>query len=372
MDEAHIRNRFFFYVVFLVLIILTILLLEPFFDVIVLSIITVIILKPLYTRYLKVDRIKDRQRLASSLALATFLLLLIVPASLILYLTISQLAELLEAASDNLGAVIEDFSSTLPQLVPLGGNRTGEGQFIEDLQALAGAASAALANTLVNLVSSLPNLIMQGIIFLVLVVTLMPEYDNLVRRFQAMSPLGTELSELYYRKTTAMVTSLVKGVFLIAVLQGAAMGFFFWLAGIPFAFLLSLLSMVLAMLPVVGISYLVLFVAFLLAISGQFLQAGIVLFGFYGVVNWIDIILRPRLISKEAYLNFALVLLGILAGLLWAGILGLFYGPVILLLLVTTINIYSEYYAQEDGTALRLLIVDRRGGSKDQPAEAAE
>ncbi len=48
------------------------------------------------------------------------------------------------------------------------------------------------------------------------------------------------------------------------------------------------------------------------------------LFGFYGVVNWIDIILRPKLIDEEASLHFALFILAIFGGLAWAGILGLF------------------------------------------------
>ena len=41
-----------------------------------------------------------------------------------------------------------------------------------------------------------------------------------------------------------MVKSLVTGVFLIAIIQGAAMGFFYWPAGLDFLFLLTVLSMV--------------------------------------------------------------------------------------------------------------------------------
>jgi hypothetical protein len=70
--------------------------------------------------------------------------------------------------------------------------------------------------------------------------------------------------------------------------------------------------------------------------------------GFYGVVNWIDIILRPKLLSGEASINFALFILAIFGGLAWAGVMGLFYGPVLMLLLVTTIEIYAERYAHED------------------------
>lgn len=134
------------------------------------------------------------------------------------------------------------------------------------------------------------------------------------------------------------------------------MGVFFWIAGLPYVLMLSILSMLLAMIPLVGISWLAIAVAVLALLSGNYVQAAIVLVGFYGVVNWIDLWLRPRLLSEEASIPLALFLLSIFGGLAWAGIMGLFYGPVIMLLLVTTVQIYAEQYAQEDGAVLATAI----------------
>jgi predicted PurR-regulated permease PerM len=58
------------------------------------------------------------------------------------------------------------------------------------------------------------------------------------------------------------------------------------------------------------------------------------------------------LISEEAYVNFALLLLGILGGMMWAGFLGMFIGPTVVMLLVNTIRIYQERCAQEDGRVI--------------------
>ncbi len=171
-----------------------------------------------------------------------------------------------------------------------------------------------------------------------------------------------------------MVKSLVLGVFLIAILQGAVMGFFFWIAGLPYVFLFTLLSMLLALIPMVGISWLVIGIAIISVLTGNWGQALIVLFGFYGVVNWIDILLRPKLLSEEASINFALFIIAIFAGLAWAGIMGLFYGPVLMLLLVTTIEIYAERYAHEDrdllGEAFNKLGNDGEAGEDEVEVEA--
>jgi len=137
------------------------------------------------------------------------------------------------------------------------------------------------------------------------------------------------------------------------------MGFFYWLAGLDFIFLLTVLSMMLAMLPMVGISWLVIGIAIISLLMGNTSQALIVLFGFYGVVNWIDIFLRPKLLAEEASLHFALFILAIFGGIAWAGIMGLFYGPIIMLLLVTTVEIYVERYSKENGQLLGSTLRER-------------
>ncbi|MEA3440119.1 MAG: AI-2E family transporter [Chloroflexota bacterium] len=356
MEKPNLRNRIFFYLAFLVLTVLAIILLRPFFSTIVLLLISIIVLKPVYKRIFKKKWVKGRQRLAVSLTLIAFILVLVIPVGLLFIITFNQLSDLfIQLEALELESIFQSLEETLNNLAVSTEITLDAGNVANTIHALALAAANALLNVVVSIASSLPNLLVQGIIFLVLFVTLLPEYDNLVARFEEISPLGSEISSLYYTKTTAMVSSLVLGIFLIAIIQGAMMGFFYWLAGLPYVFLLALVSMLLAMLPVVGISYLTIILATILILTGQKTSAVIILFGFYGVVNWVDILLRPKLISKDAYLNFALVLLGIIGGVIWAGFLGLFYGPVILLLLVTTINIYSERFAKEDGYALQEL-----------------
>jgi predicted PurR-regulated permease PerM len=219
-------------------------------------------------------------------------------------------------------------------------------------------------------------MIIQGLLFVVVVAALLPSYRTMVESFQRLSPLGYDVSGLYGRKISAMVSSLIKGVVFIAVVQGFAMGFFYWLAGLPYVFMLIILSILLAMIPLVGISWLVIAIAVIAFLMGNPIQGLIVLGGFYGAVNWIDILLRPKLLSKEAYIPLALFLLSIFGGLAWAGVMGLFYGPVIMLLLVTTIQIYAEQYAKEDGarlaTAIGSLVTNREEKSKERASETED
>ena len=365
------RNRIFFWIVFLVLIVLTVLMVEPYFTALVLSLIAVIMLTPLYNHFLQMERVRGREKIAVTLTLLSFVGILVVPAFLVALLVVNQLAAALTyVASVDLEAVGQSIAQALETLPFVGGIQPDAVNIAEGLQSLALAAASAVADMALSLGASLPSLLIQGMLFIVVVAALLPHFRSAVESFQRLSPLGYDVSELYSRKITAMVSSLIKGVFLIAIVQGAAMGAFFWLAGLPYVLMLTIVSMLLAMIPLVGISWLVIAIAAVAFLSGNPLQGFIVLGGFYGVVNWIDLMLRPRLLSEEASIPLALFLLSIFGGLAWAGVMGLFYGPVIMLLLVTTIQIYAEQYAREDGavlaTAIGSLTANRREVDKEQ------
>jgi predicted PurR-regulated permease PerM len=328
-------------------------------------------LKPVYNYIFGLSWVKERKALAASLTLLALFVMLIVPVFLIVWVTVNQLSGLFEQlAALDLEAIVQDIRQFLAGLPLVGDIQLSSADATESVQPLIRAVAQALADFAVSLGSSIPSLVVQGIIFVVAVATLLPTWDALVPKLEEISPLGSELSELYNRKTAAMVKSLVLGVFLIALIQGAAMGFFFWLAGLPYVFLLTLLSMLLALIPMVGISWLVIGLAIIAFLTGNWVQGVIILAGFYGVVNWIDILLRPKLLAEEASINFALFILAIFGGLAWAGMMGLFYGPVLMLLLVTTIEIYAERYAHEDRNLLGEALSRLDNGGKATAPEA--
>jgi predicted PurR-regulated permease PerM len=338
--------------------------------IIIFTLILVIVLKPAYNYFLNHKWMKDRKRLAASVTLIAFLLIIFIPLFLLFQITVSQLSEMVDNFDTaGFSALLESLEAFIINL-PFTDEFAFDAEKLKDiLLSVAAAAIDFFGGVLASLASSIPSAIVSVIIFLVLYITLLPEYDSLISKMEDTSPLGKELSSLYYRKTDAMVNSLVYGIFLVAIIQGVAMGFFYWWAGIDAILLLVLISIVFAILPVVGISYLTLFLAFIFILQGEYSSAAIVLFGFYGVVNWIDVLLRPRLISKEAYMNFALVLLGILGGMIWGGFLGLFIGPTVLMLLVTTIQIYQEQFAQEDGRVIKSYVSSTAsaGDSEEEP-----
>ena len=145
-----------------------------------------------------------------------------------------------------------------------------------------------------------------------------------------------------------MIKVMFKGTFIIAITQGLAMGLVLWIAGVPFIMFLTLLSIFLSLVPVVGISLVAWPVGLLLIVSGNVWQGIFVIAAFLLVIANIDNILRPSLIPKGAQLNPALVILSVIGGLRVMGIIGALYGPVVMILLVTSIEVYTKYLLRSD------------------------
>lgn len=342
-------GRLFFFGVFALLVVLTILVIQPFLGTIGLAIILVVVLQPLYRWFLQRRWISQRKIPALALTLTSAFLLFLIPLYAFLTIAFAQGQLLFNALSLPEGglsieAVLEQLEVTLRQLV--GNAFTFDlAGLADNLRELTRTAARWLGNLAVNLGLSLPALFAQLTVLLLLIILWLPGHRANIDQIVALSPLPAEVTRLYLQKVNAMLNAMFRGVFIISFAQGATMGVFLWLAGVPFALFLTVISMFLAVLPVIGVFLIAWPVGIILLLTGQIWQGLLIIGGFLLVVANVDTVLRPMLVPREAYLNPALVLLSVLGGLQLMGLLGAFYGPVVMILLVTTLEVYAEYYA---------------------------
>lgn len=129
------------------------------------------------------------------------------------------------------------------------------------------------------------------------------------------------------------ISSTVTGMTIIAIGEGIVLGTAYWLAGVPSAVTLGLISGVMALIPG-GAPLAFSLVSFYLMASGS-LVAGIALFA-WGTIELfiVDKTLRPRLVGGPIKLPFLPTFFGLIGGVKTMGFLGLFVGPVLMALLV--------------------------------------
>jgi len=358
MENRLVQQRVFFFGMVVILALLALVLVWPFIQTILLAIAVVIIMKPVYSWLLGKKWVQGSENRAAGVTVIIFLLVIAIPTILIVASAISQASRLfsglgLEGIDITLSEIINWIESTL-RAIGAGNIQIDPGKLMENIAQFLRLIASWLGTVLVSLGQSIPGFLTRGVILLVLLFVSLPKYKAPGKQeILDIVPFPSEITNLFLNKIDSMITAMFKGTFVIALAQGAAMGLVLWIAGVPYVMFFTLISMFLSLVPLIGISLIAWPIGIFLLLSGSIWQGLFVIGAFILVVANIDTALRPALVPKDAYLNPALLILGVFGGLSLMGIIGALYGPVILILLVTSIEVYTKYLLRSDLEALQ-------------------
>jgi predicted PurR-regulated permease PerM len=357
MKERLVRERIVFFALVGLLVVLTAIMLWPFLTAILTAIALVVILKPLYNWFLGKKWIQGSENRAVAVTMIIFVLVIAIPVVIMVGSAVTQASRLLvwldsEAVGESLESTFGEFEDAVRRVAGEGFQVDKE-RIAEAGQEIVRAIVAWFGNLVINFGASLPKIFTTVIIVLVIMAVTLPRYNRPGKQDVVdLVPFPEEITHLYLDKIDAMITAMFKGTFVIAIVQGLAMGIVFWIAGVPYVTLLTILSMVVSIIPMAGISWVAWPVAIILILTGDVVAGVFVIAAFLLVVANIDTVLRPKLVPREAYLNPALVILSVFGGLQLMGLIGIIYGPVVMILLVTSVDVYSKYMLRSDLEAL--------------------
>ncbi|MCJ8054227.1 AI-2E family transporter [Shinella curvata] len=148
------------------------------------------------------------------------------------------------------------------------------------------------------------------------------------------------------RIVPATISSTVTGMTLIAIGEGIVLGVAYWIAGVPSAVTLGVITGIMALFP--GGAPLSFTLVSVYLVSSGSPVAGLALFVWGSVELFIvDKTLRPRLVGGPIKLPFLPTFFGLIGGVKTMGFLGLFIGPVLMALLVA---IWREWIREVEAT----------------------
>lgn len=141
----------------------------------------------------------------------------------------------------------------------------------------------------------------------------------------------------YADKLPLALRATVNGTIVVGLGVGLLMGGCYALVGFPAPTLIGFLTAFAAMIPFV-VPFVFLIVALLMLAGGKLMGAIIVVIWGTIVMFFADHAVKPALIGGATRLPFLAVLFGILGGVETIGLLGLFVGPIIMVLFITLWN----------------------------------
>lgn len=321
---------------------------------IVLAGILAFLFNPIYVKLLR----RMNPGSASALTLVISVLAIVVPLFLVILFAGVQLknnfsdysAAFTSADIGELGDKLITSLNNLLNSIPFVEVNITEQTVIDTLNSLAQNIGESLVSAASGFVSSFASAITSVIIYMYVFVALLKNSGTIVSVFRKLNPLGEGISDLYISKASAMVQGTVKGQFIIAVVQGFLGAATIALVGYPeFFFVLFVFFSVLNVIPL-GAGIVALPLGFLMMILGNF-WGGVIVIAEHLLINSnIDNILRPMLVPKQARLNTALMMLSVFAGIAMFGFLGIIIGPTIMILIVTTVQVYLHVYTDYQAT----------------------
>jgi predicted PurR-regulated permease PerM len=198
-----------------------------------------------------------------------------------------------------------------------------------------------------NILVSIPKFILNIFVMLFTMYYFLKEGKYVIKSANRYLCMSQKKFNLIIRRLKEIISGVVYGYLLIALIQGSlgALGFFIF--GISSPIFWGVLIGLFALIPLLGTGIIWVPASILLILEGIFENSNSLIFKGIGLfiycaifVASLDNFIRPKLVGDRAKVHPALILLGIFGGITVFGTLGVIIGPLILSMTLVILNIY--------------------------------
>lgn len=192
------------------------------------------------------------------------------------------------------------------------------------------------------------NFFIQFVSMLVLIFGLMVDGPALMVFLLNLSPLPNDDELLIIEKFNQMSYVTLVGNGLGGLIQGGLAGLGFWMAGIDSTILWTAIMVVLAFIPLVGMSVVFVPACLVLWIEGEAGTAVTLLIYCTVVATLVENWFKPWFMAGRVEINSIVVFFAILGGLAEFGVAGIFYGPLIFTIFLTFVQLYHARFVPRE------------------------
>ena len=334
MDKDILQKYFFIGLLFLVSILIFFIFL-PFIEVIILSAIFAVILSPLHKKL--TGLLAGRSGISAFVVILLFAVIIIVPVFL---LTVQILDESKNLYIQLTSQTELNYAQQITYVIEKPIQRFYPG-FSFDIGAIIGVGTDLVIGHLSAIVSSVFNIVTGIILMFISLYFFLRDGSKFKKVLVVLSPMNNEYDERIFSKIKQTVLSTVKGVLLIAIIQGLLAGIGMKIFGVPNATLWGSVSAVASLVPGLGTA-----IIFIPAVSYMFIignvpfAIGLLLWGIL-IVGLVDNFLGPYLYSRGSEIHQLIMLFAVLGGIGLFGPVGFIFGPIIVALFFALIEIYQ-------------------------------
>jgi predicted PurR-regulated permease PerM len=319
-------------------------LLWPFSGAILWATLLAIIFAPLYRR--GVEAFPKWRNLAAFSTVVVVVVMVLIPVGVVIASLVDQGGELVQRVQSgeiNLAHPLQQLKAALPAWAASLSDRLAGIDLTalkERLSSLVVPAGQQLAGHAINIGQLTVEFVASLLVMLYLLFFFLRDGDELNERIRDALPLRASHTAEILNAFTLAVRGTIKGIILVAMIQGALGGMIFWLLGLTAPLLAGAIMALLSLLPVLGSALVWAPVGLYLLVAGSVTKGLILLaFGTF-VIGLADNFLRPILVGQSIRMPSYVVLLATLGGLATFGANGFVIGPLVAAMFLTAWHIY--------------------------------
>jgi len=332
MEEEYLK-KIISVIVLIGLIVLSFFIIKPILVSILMGVILAIIFLPVYKWIYGKIKKKD----FSVFIVFLILILIIIPP--VWFLTPIALNESFKFF---LAAQQVDFITPLKSIFP---SVFASQQFSNEVGSILSSFVTKIINELLDFFSSLilnfPTIFLQFLVVCFTFYFVLRDSNLIVNYIKGLLPYSNEISKKLFESSKRITISIIYGQVVIGIIQGLIVGVSFFIFSVPNSFLLTILASLAGVMPIVGPSIIWVPVAIYFLVGGNsFAAFGITIFGLFSSV--VEHLARPIFVSRMTKIHSSILLIGMIGGFLFFGILGIVIGPLILSYLLIILELYRD------------------------------
>lgn len=332
MEDAYFKKIVIAIFLFVV-ITLSFFLMKPILLSVIVGILLAFIFSPIYNRLYKFTKMKN---LSAAIICIILILLILIPFWFLTPVLVDQSIKVYIATQQM------DFVTPLKNIFPsLFASEELSSEIGSILHSFVTKITNSLANSFSNLFLNFPTIFLQTVVVFFTFFFMLKDQDSFISYLRSLSPFSKETEKKFFEYSKGITSSVLYGQVIIGIIQGLIVGVGFFLFGVPNSLILLLVAIALGIFPIVGTLIVWLPVLIYLFIENQtFAAIGILILGI--ISSNIDNLLRPIFVSKKIDMHPALILISMIGGLFFFGILGFILGPLIIAYLLIILELYRK------------------------------
>jgi predicted PurR-regulated permease PerM len=325
-----------FFVFFALVTIGTVLLLWPFFLILALAAIATVLFYPLHKKIMA--KVKN-YNVAAAISTSLVVIIIALPTFIIGQILFTELINAYHHI--NLQEIINN-RPVLSQHVPAG-VATLIQNIVVNVNTFLSHLSENVAGNLSDLVTNVGTAVISIIFFVISIFFMLRDHEAIKEFVVDVAPISERHGEVIFTRLEAAVTGVVKGSFLVSLLQALISTVGFFIFQLPQPILWGVFTLLAAFVPTFGTSLAFIPAALWFIVTGHVVSGiGLLLWWLFITVGLMDNVVSPKIVGSRAKIHPFLTLLSIVGGVKLFGVFGFLFGPILMSVFITLADIYRS------------------------------